>query len=91
MSEKRFFVLRDTKGDETSVYTGRSPRQAALKAANHGLADIKLRERGTKKVHIFKGERKHVPAPEGAPAWMGSMVWKPNVKKVRIEHLGQSE
>jgi len=32
-------------------------RQAALKAANRGHTDIKLRERGTKKLHIFTGER----------------------------------
>jgi len=28
-----------------------------LKAANWGHTDIKLRERGTKKVHMFAGER----------------------------------
>lgn len=87
MSEKRFFVLRDTKGVESAVYSGRSPRQAALKAANAGLAEIKLRERGTKKIHIFKGSRKQIAKPEGAPEWMPDRVWKPNVQKVRIEHL----
>ena len=46
------------------------PRQAALKAANRGHTDIKLRVRGTKKVHIFTGEWVQVDKPKGAPAWM---------------------
>jgi hypothetical protein len=49
--------------------------------------DIRLRERGTKKVHIFTGERKQVNKPAGAPAWMPAKIWKPNVKKVGTETL----
>ena len=56
-NEMRNFALRDVQGSEIGVFTGRSPRQAALKAANRGYTDIKLRERGTKKVHVFTGER----------------------------------
>ena len=85
--EKRYFVLRDAKGREDAVFSGRQPRQAALKAANRGHTDIKLRERGTKKLHLFKGSRKQVPAPEGAPEWMGAKVWKPVVAKKGIQHL----
>jgi len=40
--EMRNFALRDEKGNETGVFTGKSPRQAALKAANRGHTDIKL-------------------------------------------------
>jgi hypothetical protein len=58
-----------------------------LKAANSGVKDIRLRERGTNKVHIFIGERKQVRKPAGAPAWMPAKIWKPNVKKVGIEKL----
>ena len=54
-NEMRNFALRDAQGDEIGVFTGKSPRQAALKAANRGYTDIKLRERGTKKVHVFTG------------------------------------
>ena len=43
----RNFALRDAQGSEIGVFTGRSPRQAALKAANRDYTDIKLRERGT--------------------------------------------
>lgn len=83
----RNFALRDAKGNEEGVFTGKSPRQAALKAANRGFTDIRLRERGTKKVHIFQGERVQVGKPANAPAWMPDKIWKPKVKKVGIEKL----
>jgi hypothetical protein len=85
--EMRNFALRNAQGDEIGVFTGKSPRQAALKAANRDYTDIKLRERGTKKVHVFTGERVQVDKPKGAPAWMPDKIWKPNVKKVGIEKL----
>ena len=87
MGEKRNFALRDAKGNEIGVFAGKQPRQAALKAANRGYKDIKLRERGTKKVHIFAGERKQVKKPANAPTWMPAKVWKPFVKKVGIEAI----
>ena len=85
--EARNFALRDATGNEEGVFTGRSPRQAALKAANRGVTDIRLRERGTKKVHIFTGKRKQVKKPANAPAWMPAKIWKPFVKKVGTEKL----
>jgi len=87
MDGKRNFVLRDADGNEVGIFAGKSPRQAALKAANRGYTEIKLRERGTKKIHIFTGERVQVDKPANAPAWMADKVWKPNVKKVGIETL----
>ena len=86
-NEMRNFALRDVQGSEIGVFTGRSPRQAALKAANRGYTDIKLRERGTKKVHVFTGERVQVDKPKGAPAWMPDKIWKSKVKMVGIEKL----
>ncbi|VVB62586.1 Chromosomal protein MC1a [uncultured archaeon] len=86
-NEARNFALRDAKGNEEGVFTGKQPRQAALKAANRGVTDIRLRERGTKKVHIFTGERVQVKKPKNAPAWMPAKIWKPKVKKVRTETL----
>ncbi len=87
MAEKRNFVLMKGGKDTDSIFTGRAPRQAALKAANRGITDIKLRERGTKKVHKFTGSRSKVAAPANAPSWMGKEVWKPSVKKSGIERL----
>ena len=83
----RNFALRDALGSEIGVFTGKQPRQAALKAANRGYTDIKLRERGTKKVHVFTGKRVQVDKPKNAPAWMPDKIWKPVVKKVGIEKL----
>ena len=85
--ETRNFALRDEKGNEIGVFTGKSPRQAALKAANRGHKDIRLRERGTKKVHIFEGSRLQVKKPKSAPAWMPDKIWKPKVKKIGMEKL----
>jgi len=48
---------------------------------------IRLRERGTKKVHVFKGWREHVNAPDNRPTWMPEKIWKPFVKKEKTETL----
>ncbi len=86
--EKRYFALRTSQGGkEVAVFTGRQPRQAALKAASRGYTSIFLRERGTKKLHAFKGMRKKVRAPADRPDWMAAVVWKPNVKKLGVIHL----
>lgn len=93
IADIRNFVLRNEDGIESGVFTGKQPRQAALKAANRGEGTkknpeiIRLRERGTKKVHVFKGWREHVNAPENRPAWMAEKIWKPFVKKEKIETL----
>lgn len=91
--EKRNFILRDEDGNEHGVFTGKHPRQAALKAANRGNGTkkkpetIRLRERGTKKVHVFKAWKKQVKAPDNRPTWMPEKVWKPNVKKEKVETI----
>ena len=93
MSETKNFVLRDEKGNEHSVFTGKQPRQAALKAANktEGTKSkpvtLRLRERGTKKVHVFNGWKEIVDAPKNKPDWMPDKINKPFVKKVCIEKL----
>ncbi len=93
MKEIKSFVLRDPAGTETSVFTGRQPRQAALKAANRigGTKDepveIRLRERGTKKVHIFNGWRELILAPKNKPDWIPDKINKPFAKKIRIEKI----
>jgi hypothetical protein len=87
MSEKRYFVLQKGGKDTAHVFTGKQPRQAALKAANRGEKEITLRERGTKKVHMYKGSRKEVSAPANAPDWMPAKIYKPVVKKDGIKYL----
>jgi hypothetical protein len=93
MAKTRNYVLREKNGKETGVFTGNQPRQAALKAANRSKGtkskpvEIRLRERGTKKIHIYKGWREMVPAPKNKPKWMPDKISKPNVKKVGIDKL----
>ena len=91
----RSFVLRGKNGKETGVFSGSQPRQAALKAANRSKGtkanpvEIRLRERGSKKIHIFKGWKEIVTAPRNKPAWMPDKINKPNVEKVGIEKLNK--
>ena len=93
ITEIKNFVLRDEIGNEHGVFTGKQPRQAALKAANRTEGTkakpviIQLRERGTKKVHVFKAWRELVKAPENRPGWMSEKIWKPFVKKEKIETI----
>lgn len=90
---KKYYKLR--KGNkEIATFTGRQPRQAALKAATRGNTEIKLRERGrrnkdgTYTVHVFKGSRQKVTlSADSSVDWLPSQVWKPTVRKVGIEKL----
>jgi hypothetical protein len=51
---KRNFALRDSDGTETSVFSGRTPRQAALKAARRlPTAPSKEEVDGSATVPIF--------------------------------------
>jgi hypothetical protein len=89
--EKKYFVLLDDDNQDTeTVFHSRQPRGAALKASSRGFDVIRLRERGTNRVHVFKGWREQVPVPTNAPKWVGGgdgKVWKANVKKQGVEHL----
>lgn len=93
MTEMRNFILRNDDGSEKGIFTGKQPRQAALKAANRTTGTkeapviIKLRERGTKKVNVFKAWREYIDAPEKRPAWMPAKIYKPFVKKLGLEKL----
>ena len=94
---KRNFALRDTSGSETSVFSGRTPRQAALKAARRleaadGEANatreaLHLREKGTQKVHIYAGWAWREDAPDDKPDWMPETITEANVSKQGIDHL----
>ncbi|RCU47052.1 chromosomal protein MC1 [Haloplanus salinus] len=95
---KRNFVMRED-GQEDSVFSGNMPRQAALKAARRldpassesdaeaNPIEIRLREKGTDKVHIFDAWAWEEDAPDDKPDWMGDRITKGNVSKKGIEHL----
>jgi len=92
MADIKHYTLREGNKDTDHVFTGGSPRRAALKAATRGYKDIQLREHGRKKdkmwrVHVFKGSVNKVPKPANAPDWMPDKINKPNVKKVRVDKI----
>jgi hypothetical protein len=96
---KRNFALRATDGDESSVFSGNTPRQAALKAARRldpgssedeaDRIELRLREKGTDKVHIYEGWAWHETAPDDKPDWMPDEITEANVSKQGIEHLDE--
>jgi hypothetical protein len=96
-NDKRNFALRTDNGDEQSVFSGGTPRQAALKAArrldpadSEDAADrepIRLREKGTTKVHVYEGWAWQETAPDDSPDWMPDEITKGNVSKQGVEHL----
>lgn len=96
---KRNFALRE-QGDETSVFSGNTPRQAALKAARrledaepserqaeNNAEEIRLREKGTDKVHIYDAWAWETDSPDDSPDWMPGEITEANVSKKGIEHL----
>ena len=95
--DKRNFALRDDDGTESRVFSGGTPRQAALKAARRlepapseddaDPEEIRLREKGTKKVHIYEGWAWEESAPSDKPDWMPGDITKGNVSKQGVEHL----
>ena len=74
MGDKKYFVLMENGKDTSQVFASKQPRGAALKAATRGHTDIRLRERGTKRVHVFKGSISMVAKPANGPAWLPD-VW----------------
>lgn len=98
---KRNFALRNS-GEETSVFSGATPRQAALKAARRldpedseadaqsDATEIRLREKGTSKVHVYEAWSWETEAPDAEPDWMPSEITKSNVSKQGIEHLDEA-
>ena len=93
-SKKYYKLIKN--GKEVATFTGRQPRQAALKAATRGYTDIRLRERGrrnkdrTYTIHKFKGSRQKVSvAASSKVSWLPSNVWKPVVKKVGIDRVNK--
>ena len=89
---KKYYIMKS--GRKVAIFTGRQPRQAALKAATRGHTDIKLRERGrrnkdgTQTIHVFRGSRQKTRVSSSSNvSWLPSEVWKPIVKKIGIERV----
>jgi len=99
-STKRNFMLLNLQHEDIGKFTGKSPRQAALKVANSGVVDIALRETGQRrvrstregkvteyKIHYFTGSRIKRAKTEKDPDWMPAMVNIPQVEKLGAEWI----
>jgi hypothetical protein len=98
---KRNFGVRESDGSESSVFVGNYPRQAALKAARQlepadteaeadaDRQELRLRERGTDKLHIYEAWAWEEDAPDDGPQWLSETVTEANVAKQGIEHLNE--
>lgn len=96
---KRNFGVRESDGSESSVFSGNIPRQAALKAARRldpapseadaNRHELRLRERGTDKLHIYEAWAWEEDAPEDSPAWLSETITEANVAKQGIDHLDE--
>lgn len=100
--DTRNFALREQDGEESSVFSGRNPRQAALKAARReaetfddedraraNAVEVRLRERGTDRVHVYEAWAWEEEAGEDAPDWLGDTVREANVSKQGVEHTDE--
>ncbi|MFP4045585.1 MAG: non-histone chromosomal MC1 family protein [Candidatus Aenigmatarchaeota archaeon] len=93
----RYFEM--IEGGEKHVFTGKTPRQAALKAATRfgkkgrATKKIELRERGrrnkdgTYSLHQYKVGFEVKKAPSDAPNWLGDKVKEPIVKKIGVKRV----
>jgi hypothetical protein len=99
-AEKRNFMLLNADHEDIGKFTGKSPRQAALKIANTGVINITIRETGQRrsrnikgekvveyKVHHYTGSRALKHKGENDPEWMPEMVNVPHVEKVGSEWI----
>ena len=97
---KRNFAMRSDDGSESSVFSGNTPRQAALKAARRlenpgssesearaNATEIQLREKGTDKVHIYDAWAWETSSPSDKPDWMPGEITEANVSKKGIDHI----
>lgn len=96
---KRNFGLRESDESESSVFSGNYPRQAALKAARRldpassetdaKRHELRLRERGTDKIHIYEAWAWQEAAPGDSPEWLSKTNTEANVAKQGIDHLDE--
>lgn len=92
---KRNFALYEADREDEGVFSGNTPRHAALKAARHldpasneesaDAEEIRLKEEGTDKVHVYEAWAWETDAPDTAPDWMPRRVTEANVSKKGIE------
>ena len=96
--ESRTFVIVNPDQTESGSFKGVQPRQAAVKAINDngtGTKEkpviIRLRERGTMKIHVFSGYTYMEKAPANKPKWLPDIIKKSHVEKLGVEEVTITE
>ena len=89
---RRFVLLDDDDLDTDSFFRSRHPRQAALKAAvrvcdGNEVEEVRLREMGSNRVHVYHVSVLRIAAPENRPEWLPATIKKPSVQKVGVVRL----
>jgi hypothetical protein len=96
--DRRRFALREN-GEETSLFKGNAPRQAALKVARRidsrdsereaieNPERVRLREHGTETVHIYDAWAWESNAPDDGPEWLKDTITRGNVRKVGVREV----
>ena len=91
--KKNYVLLKDDYSDTNHIFRSRQPRGAALKATTklckkkeNCKKTIRLRERGTKTVHVYRGHRVKLKNPT---EWqrVNNIKLVSKVKKLGVEHL----
>ncbi len=86
--ENRYFVRVDEEGNEMGLYKSKKPRDAAIKAVkiNSNPGDkgiIRLRERGTSVIKVYKFEVTAATRPEDAPCHLPEKL-----REVKLQYQG---
>ena len=95
---KKFYSLLDKDNNEIGVFSGASPRAAAIKCARRGHKEIRLREHRKLKSHewmvfVYSGSRKTVAAPpkDKRLPWMKDEITVGTAKRIRAEKISELE
>ena len=87
MKTKNYILCDSNNRDLRHKFKGKYPYLVARKVASRGIVDIRLRQTGTKRIHIFKGIRKKVEIKGNCIKGRNLRAWVGKAKKLRIEKL----
>ena len=90
ISKKKQYILLDKDLEDTnSIFTGHKPSTAAKKVATRGHKLIRLRQKGTKRVHIYRGKYKFQKKTKSHPKWLKDEIKIGQVTKIQMIFLDE--
>lgn len=82
--KKKYIVLDENNNDTNSVFTGSKPSCVAKKLATRGYKIIRIREKNTKRIHLYKGSYYLKDRKKHDPKWLPTRYKCAIIKKVQI-------